>query len=219
MKKLSGKRNLHKVFDLCNLADKADAMNSYFRYRDICAEIAKNHNSTLKVVAAVFSALSPNNDYIGNVRDAISVMAFRCGRIDQPKVHTYRQNLNKALEIAFGRLDPMHAFPALKTKNFFRNILDPEDPEWVTIDGHMINAFRMDKKANVKGLKFNDKQYEEIKECVIELAMVEKLLPNQFQAICWVSWKAMNGRKYSRQTELMPMDAWLSGLSFAWRKE
>lgn len=213
-----GAQNLMKVYRACHPEDRADAMNSYFRYRDICQAIATNHEAELHTVAAVFSALSPNNDYIGNIKDAISVMAFSKGRIRTPKVHTYRQNLRKALKIASTELHPNDAFQALKTKNFYRNIICPEDTGHVTVDGHMVNAFRGDRKGNVKGLRFNDREYEEIKDIIIGLAQALDIIPNQFQAICWVSWKAMNGRKYS-QPEFFPLDLWLAGLSPAWRRQ
>src|SRR4051812_41735215 len=60
---------LDEVMALSTKHDWDIATHAWFRYNRITADIAHRHLFPAYVGAAVFAALSPNSDYIGNLRD------------------------------------------------------------------------------------------------------------------------------------------------------
>ena len=134
--------NLTRVMDQASPDDWQIAKQAYWRYHIILSSLSGSLSIPLKTGAAVFAALSPNNDYLSNVRDAGRMLnAKRLGLgIDDFKVSTYGANKRKAWAIVNGA-DPLELIKANKTRNFFLNITDPNDPLPVTIDGHIFNAW------------------------------------------------------------------------------
>jgi hypothetical protein len=73
--------NLKRVLDQATPADQKAAMDSFFKYNRLMAAVAAKHGYTTRIGAAVFSALSPNNDYHGNLRDVHKMLeAARAGK-------------------------------------------------------------------------------------------------------------------------------------------
>ncbi len=87
------------------------------------AGLANQCGTTTRIASAVFSALSPNNDYHGNLSDAHALLDAKRKSltIDDFTVHTYGQNKRKAWRIAHGE-EPLDLIVANKTRNFFLNI-------------------------------------------------------------------------------------------------
>lgn len=89
-----------------------------------------------------------------------------------------------------------------KISNFYHNLLDPQDPNYVTIDRHAIRAWlgpmharRFDDQCGRIGL--NWKSYNIIAEHYKEVSGHYGILPNQLQAICWqVARRQYGGRQY-----------------------
>lgn len=214
--------NLIKVFQQAVPSEKAEAMQSYYRYHRLLRAIADEAGYSLPTVCGVFSALSPNNDYIGNLKDCRRLLkAHRDGRtITDFKVTTYHNNKRKAWAIAEGR--PVEeAITAPKTWNFYNNLVNPKSPEFVTIDGHIYWAW-MGRVGNVtgdrpgngrkEGARVTARIYEEIASDVRALASATGILPNQFQAVCWVTWKRTHNKKHSSQMEWFAADEIAAGL-------
>lgn len=89
-----------------------------------------------------------------------------------------------------------------KISNFYHNLLDPQDPNYVTIDRHAIRAWlgpmharRFDDQCGRIGLNY--KSYNIIADHYKEVSGHYGILPNQLQAICWqVARRQYGGRQY-----------------------
>jgi hypothetical protein len=206
--------------------EREEAIASYDRYHLICRTIAERHGYPVEVACGVFSALSPNNEYHGNIRDLETVLvnARRGGTLDDFTVATYGNNKRKAWDIVHGQ--PVgEAIKARKTWAFFNNVFRPSDPEFVTVDGHMYWCWA-GRAGTVKGLRGKNrtdsglegtpslgaKLYEEIAGDVRGLAFALGLVPCQLQAILWVTWKRIHRRAYSNQTNFFPKDFEVAGI-------
>jgi len=213
--------NFQKVYDLATERDREAAIASYLKYHRLTAEIAKKHGFTSTIGAAVFAALSPNNDYWGNLRDADKLLAAaRAGKqITDFTVSTYGPNKRKAWAIAQGE-SPDALIVALKTKNFFHNVDDPTDPNWVTIDGHMFNVYHgvrrpiQSKNNKNRVVKVTRWDYIEIAAAVKTFADNYDLLPCQMQGILWITWRRIHAIHTPSQRELWDRDYHAAGLGF-----
>lgn len=194
--------NLKKILDAAAPYDVEAGIDSYRKYHRIMVKLANHCKTTPTIACAVFAALSPNNDYYGNLRDANKLL---CAARDKKSlsdftVSTYGQNKRKAWWIAHGA-DPLLHIVAYKTRNFFMNITDPEDRKPVTIDGHMLNVWR-GKRENLVGIHFPPKLYEVVADGVRSVAAERDMVPCQVQAIIWLAWRRLHGIQSTHQLEM-----------------
>lgn len=212
--------NLYRTYEKAIPSEREEAIASYHRYHLICSTIAQRHGYPVAVACAVFSALSPNNEYHGNIRDLELVLVNeRAGNgIDDFRVQTYGQNKRKAWAIAKGGSIP-ELIVARKTWSFFNNVFTPDSPDHVTVDGHMYWCWA-GRAGTVKGLRgrvrtasglqgtpsLGGKLYAEIAGDVKGLAFALGLVPCQLQAILWITWKRIHRRAYDSQTNFFPKD-------------
>lgn len=218
--------DLFRTYEKSIPAERGEAIASYERYNLICSTIAQRYGYPLDVACAVFSALSPNNEYHGNIRDLESVLAAaRAGKgLDDFTVAAYGHNKRKAWDIIGGK--PIsESIVALKTWNFFNNVHNPTDPGFVTVDGHMYWCWR-GKAGTVKGLRgsartssglqgtpsLGKRLYGEISGDITGLALALGLVPCQLQAILWITWKRIHKRAYEHQTSFFPKDFEVAGI-------
>lgn len=195
--------------------DRTVAINSYLKYHDMAYLSAAQFGFPGYVGAAVFSALSPNNDYHGNLRDMRNLLsAASDGRkYHQFTVSTYGNNKMKAWRIVHGA-DPLELIVASKTRSFYLNINNPLDPQPVTIDGHMVNIWR-GKRENLVGLRgITPKTYEQVAQAVRDFAREVGLIPNQVQALLWQTWRRIHGIQTSPQTQLWDVEFQKAGLGW-----
>lgn len=159
-----------------------------------------------RVAAAVFSALSPNNDYHGNLGDVHTLLAAATSgtSLDSFSVHTYGHNKRKAWQIAHGA-DPLELIVAKKTRSFFLNIDNPDNPEPVTVDGHMINIWRC-QRQNLVGLRASGSLYDTVADGVRALAQEHRMIPCQMQGVLWLTWRRLHGIKTSCQLSFWDED-------------
>lgn len=198
--------NLKRTLDRASPFEIEAGLDSYRKYNRIMAALAAKTGHTPRIASAVFAALSPNNDYHGNLRDTHTLLnAARCGaNIDDFSVSTYGNNKRKAWRIVHGE-DPLELIVAKKTRSFFLNIADPNDPEPVTVDGHMYNVWRC-QRENLVGLRWRTKHYDEIAEGVRELAARCRFVPCQLQGILWITWRRIHGIKSTTQLSFWDED-------------
>jgi hypothetical protein len=131
--------------------------------------------------AGVIAALSANKAW--DLNQKLARRAFE-GEVGG---HT-RDNLAKVAKIMAG-VDPAEVLPmGMKTGNFYRNILDPADPEAVTIDRHAhdIAVGRpygdADRGLGAKG------RYAVLSLVYRNAAAKLGILPSELQATVWVVW-------------------------------
>lgn len=207
--------NLHSVFESATPYDRQLAAKSFHNYNQITSAIATKFGFPSYIGAAVFSALSPNNDYLGNVRDTSTLLdAVEQGKTpEQFKVSTYGPNKIKAYRIAKGE-DPLALITAHKTRNFYLNINNPDDPYPVTVDGHMYCAWTGHKQT-LKGLRgLTETIYYKIADEVRTIASSNNITGCHAQGIIWFSWKRMHSNLYEFQQTFWKTDKIKAGLGF-----
>ena len=213
------------VYEQAVEPERYDAIMSYFRYHALLRTIAERHSAPIEVAVAIFSILSPNNNYLQNIRDTETLLVNekRGSSISDFKVFTYNQNKNKAWAVAQRSLRPDDAFISLKTWNFYNNVLHPDSPDFVTVDGHMFWAWRgvpgsvkawrkPQRRKKVAKFSVSTDTYIEIAEDIAGLARAVGLLPCQFQAILWITWKRIHAKHYVYQPDFFPKDYEAAGI-------
>ena len=206
-------KNLLWVLERATSEDIEKAMRSWPTYHWLTSRMARDTGFSDSVGAAVFAALSPNNDYYGNLRDCRRLLEGACMGlpVEAISVSTYTNNKRKAYAITQGA-NPLDLIVFPKTRNFYLNIKDPNDPEPVTVDGHIFNAWegsRMPLKGAAQ--RFRAKHYETVANALREIARQQKLLANQVQGIIWFAWRRIHGILYSAQQELWSREARAAG--------
>ena len=203
---MDGMDNLRRVLWQANQSDIQTGLVSWWKYKQLTREIAWKYDFPPHIGAAVFSALSPNNDYHGNLRDTDTLLCgVRLGKIPADiSVSTYDNNKIKAWQIAhYCTDDPLDRLVFPKTRNFYLNIKDPSDPLPVTVDGHVYNAWR-NQRISLKGaaMRFKPAQYDEIAEAIRQIGAEYRMIPNQVQGVIWHTWRRLHGIKHTNQLEL-----------------
>lgn len=198
-----GYTHLRGMYLRADEVDKREALTAYLRYRQMMWQIASRYGQSLPAVTAAFCALSPNSDYFGNLRSLVSVLK---GLQDGTPHHlitvsTYSHCKERAISYIQGTpFDTPER--GLKTKSFYRNILEPDCPRSVTIDGHVVAAYIGDDSLTMSSAGIGKAQYAEISIVISALAAHEGLLPNQVQAAIWFARKRSVGIVYDPRRDL-----------------
>lgn len=198
-------QNLARMFALQDRIDREEGEKAYFRYRQVMAGLGEHYGVSIEKVTAAFCALSPNNDYTGNLRSLVSVLeGFARGwPAEKIVVSTYGHCKFRALSYVNGSASFTDSVKGLKITNFYNNVLYPEDNRWVTIDGHMCAAYRGERLTMKEAIVRGAREYRMIADATKKLAFEAFLLPNQYQAIVWFVRKRVLGIKYDPQMSLM----------------
>lgn len=195
-------RNLQDVFDSASGRDRSLGMTAYQDYNYTMRSIAEHYGMEVATVAGCFAALSPNNDYRGNLRSCVTLCEGWTQGYEKEEcpVTTYNHNRDKAWKL----LDGAHfygVFKGLKVRNFWRNLTEPYNPEAVTIDGHMANLMEGElKRLDTGGI--SKREYEAMASVVRRLAKDKRVLASQVQSVTWFAWKRRHGIKMNDQAWL-----------------
>lgn len=125
-------------------------------------------------------------------------------------ISTYGHCRDRAHSYLLGASDFVKTARGPKIRAFYFNILDPLDRAHVTIDGHMVAAYR----ANTGTMKENivrKREYEEVARACKRLASYMNLIPNQLQATIWFARKRILNIKFDPQLDLF------AGVDNAWK--
>ncbi len=215
----SGLENLKSLWSLRDEVDHEEGLLAYSRYRKTLSRFADHYGFKLCDVASAFVALSPNNDYHGNLRSLASVLAgYRDGlHPEEITVSTYKACRNRALSYLSGEANFIATVKGPKIRAFRDNILRPNSSKEVTVDGHIVGAWYAEpftmKQAAAK-LR-GKRHYQEIAEGVRYLAARVGHAPCQTQAVLWHTRKRVLRVKYEAQLNLFNLkgDAWRSECS------
>lgn len=209
-------QNLEKVVALATSEDWDIANRAWFRYRDILVCCAIKNRTSLEAAVGVYAALSPNNDYVGNIRDAGKMLAAKSvgAPIESFTSSTYHANKRKAWAIA-GGAHPLEIIKAPKTRNFYLNTVNPFDPHPVTVDGHIFNAWRGKRlPLNSDKLRVDNSNYDEVAGQIREIATERNTRANVIQGVIWYTWKRIHGILYTKQTDFWARDYHAAGLGW-----
>ncbi len=195
--------NLKKWLDLADETDRAEGLVAYERYNQVMRQFADKYQCPLDRVVAAFVALSPNNDYHGNLRSLASVLEGNNRNIadENITISTYKHCRNRALTYVRGERTFLDDAKGLKTRAFYQNLLDHTDPFPVTIDGHMAVVWS-DRRQTMKEALISPATYRTIQANLHRLAGATGMITNQVQAILWFTRKRVHQVKYDAQLGL-----------------
>jgi hypothetical protein len=172
----------------------------YLTAYDVCQRIANAYELNTECVAAVVAALSPNNKWERNIKDAENVCAaYVLGSVEDAmnvKVCTYRKNLAKAVDIlnsCHNRYEELLKGP--KIIEFYHCIIGEQD---VCIDGHAYSVWfgerlTMKQVPNIgKLLRQRIKDDYIIATQFINDNSDEQFTTSEVQAITWVAHKRIH---------------------------
>lgn len=197
-----GYDNLRAMYAKADKFDHEDGRRAYIRYHDLLHTIATHYGFGFEATVAAFCALSPNNDYLGNLRSLVSMLAAKDPA--QATVSTYGHCKERAVLYLAGVPFLEHA-KGPKIRAFYQNIVDPTAWLPVTVDGHIVAAYR-DQDLVMKDALVGALEYKIIAETIRELASDNTLLPNQMQAVIWFTRKRVKQIKYDPQLDLLSLD-------------
>lgn len=168
----------------------------------VCQRIGREYELNAECVAAVVAALSPNNKWERNIKDAENVVAaFMLGGVDDAmsvKVCTYGKNLAKAVDILNScHNDYESILKGPKVIEFYHSILGSMDD--VCIDGHAYSVWFGERLTMKEVPSIGKKLRQTIKHDYIAATRFindngeEFYTPCEVQAITWVAHKRIHG--------------------------
>lgn len=177
--------------------ERADGASWYHRASVAAAEIAAECSLSVATVAGVIAALSPNNRWERNVRDAALLcrlfVAGGAAAAETCRVSTYSLNKRKALAILAGS-HPLETLGGLKVRAFYGCIMGDNS---VCVDGHAYAIWAGERIATTKTPKIGAKLYASISAAYVQAADTinavtgEVYSAAQVQAITWLTWRRM----------------------------
>lgn len=195
--------NILKTLDQADAVDVNEGRLAYFRYNEVLRNLAAYYDVPFPETVAAFAALSPNNDYLGNLRSTATLLKyFRTVPIDRIVCTTYNGCRDRAATYLTGA-SFLGTVAGKKIRSFYSNILNPLGSPDVTIDGHAVNVWR-NRRINLQKVAAKDRfNYDRVAADYRRAASDVGLLPHQVQAITWFAWKRIHKIIYpGRQFEL-----------------
>lgn len=192
-------RNILKVYRRATKEDIAQGIDWYERAHIAAQDISKYTNINIRTVIGVMAALSPNNKWERNVRDAeVMCVAWVNGdAMSDFKVSCYNTMKAKAWSILVDELDDdediLTRLNGQKIRSFYSNIVGLDE---VTIDGHALNiALGIRQGLTDDKTNMGKKQYREMQQHYVRAAKRVKVKPHVLQAITWTTWRREHGIK------------------------
>jgi len=176
-------RNLVKIYSTIDQPTVRAGLSWYNEANQYCRQLGNTFGLELSAVCGIVSALSPGTNYEQNKKDAYHLIKGS----PMHKCTTYKANVSKAKSILRGELLPSEAFnlkTGAKTYNFYQNLLNPGNPEYVTIDRH---AYAIAMPGDYKGLHLA--AYTRVANGYKMAANRIDILPCQLQAILWIDYR------------------------------
>ena len=189
-------RNILKLYRQATQEDTINGVEWYARAERMARAIAKDAGLPMPTVIGVMAALSPNNRWERNCKDAATMCrAWQQGdSMDSFKVSCYNTMKAKAWAILdLGLTDDDDILSHLngqKIRSFYSNIRGLDE---VTIDGHALNIAR-GKREGLTSDKTNmgKREYRELQAAYVRAAKRVGVKPHVLQAITWTTWKRVH---------------------------
>lgn len=174
--------NILRYFERAEGTYYQDGMNWYLdAHNHIQHAIAIRFGVSTETACGVVAALSPQNPWNHNLRDAATVFeAVQAGLNEADvKVSTFNDNKAKAFRIARGE-SPTDVLGGNKVTAFYANLSDPLHSEAVTVDRW---AFRI--ATGQEYTKIPAKLYRELEAAYRTAAETLGIQPHQVQSVTW----------------------------------
>ena len=190
-------RNILKVYRRATRDDIAHGIEWYDRAKREAERIAYASALPVRTVVGVMAALSPNNKWLRNVRDADTMCKawVSGGSLSDFKVSCYNKMKDKAWSILVDMLSDDDAIltrlNGQKIRSFYSNIIGLDE---VTIDGHALNI-ALGKRQGLTDDKTNmgKRQYREMQAAYLRAAKRVNVQPHVLQAVTWTTWRREYG--------------------------
>lgn len=194
--------NICSALDRADTIDFQEGMLAYRRLNETCRWYSVRYGVRLCDIIGAFSALSPNNDYMGNLRSLVTLLdGLKDGSlVESLTVSTYNACRQRAWRCLHGE-DFLSFTKGPKTRSFYQNILYPYDRTPVTIDGHMVSV-AFGRRMTMKEVVREQWNYEGIAQAFRGVADDNAMLPNQLQATLWFTWKRIHNVVYNPQLDV-----------------
>lgn len=170
-------RNIIRVFESATADQEKRGREWYSTAHQIAEFMAEGD---VKAGAGVIAALSPQKAWSLNM-----IMARRAFEAGRATGHV-QDALTKVAKIMAGA-DPAEVLPmTLKTGNFYRTIVDPEDPDAVVVDRHAHDVAVGERYGNKDRGLHNKNRYATLAHAYREAARVLGALPSTVQSVTWL---------------------------------
>jgi hypothetical protein len=184
--------NLQILYERSLEYERTDGSLYYDNQRNRLRARAEGSGLTLGPVIAAFAALSPNNAEATNYRALDTCLDIISGVLPEAApVIAYPLNKVKALAILRGA-SIEDTLKGRKVYAFYRNTLDPEDEEFITIDGHMLGAWTGRRFTLRRDAEIKSSEYPVISNHFRSAASCYQLSAPKFQATLWLAWKRIH---------------------------
>jgi len=175
-----------------------DGLNWYVDAHNYASNLAALYDTTLDKVAGMIAALSPQNKWDTNKIGAANLLEAYQNGDDywSVKVSTFNDGKGKAINIMLDYGKPLEIIKGNKTRNFYRNILNPYDSNFVTVDRHAVSVALGERVTDANKIRYyvsTDKRYLQMVEYYKIAANQVNLLPCQIQAVTWVNYRNLHG--------------------------
>jgi hypothetical protein len=189
------------ILDMFNRANELEVANGMCWYKVANREarqiqVKSNQGLKLNQICGIIAALSPRNKWLRNLIDAENLAICYDGTLPSLlnfKAATFGSNKLKAILIA-SMVNPtdsevLDVLGGDKVRSFYLNILNPDSGIDVTIDGHAISIALGER---IVGIAAKGRIYKHIVDMYIEEANRLKIIPNQLQAITWLTYRRLH---------------------------
>jgi hypothetical protein len=199
-------RYIKAMLMLASETDMQEGKHWYQRAYDLSVRLMHVYDGvTLGQVVGVIAALSPNNKWERNCRDAESIIkAWHAGADPKlVKVCTFNKNKEKALQI-LSLTNPESMSEDIQTilngrkvVAFYRCIMGFKDT--VCVDGHAYAIWLGERVPTTQTPSIGKALYETITRAYVNTAAMshelcgEHLTPAQVQAVTWVTYRRLLG--------------------------
>ena len=199
-------------YALADGIDRVEGKNAWGLYKKTLLQFCNVSQIDIQRVTAAFVALSPNSDYMGNLRSLRTCVdhVMHSRRDDNACiVSTFNTCKHRALSYLRGEVDFLETVKGPKIRAFYHNILTPEDDRHVTIDGHMFCIW-LGVNATMREVALMRPDYKTASRHLRIAAKRLDYSPCQLQAVLWFARKRALHIKYNAQLDLFQEDgnAW-----------
>lgn len=189
--------NINEILEQSTHRDYIESKEWYPKAREVALNFSKEYDLSLIKTSGLISIFSPQKSWEQNIK--VTEEYLKSGTCKHFKIQ--KEKADKLLKLEKPNFEEIeNIISGYKTINFFRNIYEPSDYQYVTLDSHMsqIVSGKMDKKFLTK------KEYIFVKNIMIKEALKWKVESSHFQAWLWLIWKRIKPKyyDYSKSTNL-----------------
>lgn len=194
--------NILNVWEQATPEDIKEGEEWYPSANEFATKLSQDYHTDFNKVCGVLSALSPQNRWDRNKRDAEQLIALHeadfnnvyYGAFGGTGFYAMRQPTDRAIDILNTKGDVLDYFKSLKTRNFYLNIKDPSDTSNLTIDSHSANiwANKLQGRLELDYMFKNSKnRYVNIQNDYRYVAEYLNVNPIHLQVITWLTWRKL----------------------------